>query len=109
MVAPTAFFPGIAYLGASDPAPAAGIFIPLADLSGLTAAEADEATGDGRKVAYELIKAIQAKYAAMPTKPQRLTVTVGTPTGVTASVVRQSYTLAFDVDITGVDLATEPT
>ena len=100
MALPTDFFPGYTTDGTS-------ITIPLADLSGLIAAEADAATGDGRKVCFELVKQIQAAFAALPSAPGRMNATVGTPTGVSATVTRRSFQLTFDVDISDADVAAE--
>ncbi|MGG6293799.1 hypothetical protein ACQ4M4_05185 [Leptolyngbya sp. AN02str] len=108
-IQPTDLFPGYDLLDATDPAPSQGIFIPLADLSGLTAAEADAATGDGRKVAYEVLRKVESSFTAIPTadRPTRMNVTLGTPTGVNANIVRRSYTLTFDVSIGATDMADE--
>jgi hypothetical protein len=100
MALPTDFFAGYTSDGTS-------ITIPLAALEGLTAAEADAATGDGRKVAFELVKQIRDGFAALDPAPGRMNVTVGTPTGVSASVVRRSFNLTFDVDIAEADVAAE--
>jgi len=106
---PTAILPGIDLLAAAAPAPSQGIFIPLASLPGLTALEADEATGDGRKLVYEVVRAIFNNYngIAAASRPTRFTVTQGTPAGIDASTVRNAYTLTFDLDIAGSDVAVE--
>jgi hypothetical protein len=85
------------------------ITIPLTALTGLTAGEADPDTGDGRKVAYEITRAIVEKVTALPTadRPNRMTVTTGTLQGISATVARRGYTLSYDLDITGSDVAPE--
>lgn len=104
---PTAFISGYELLASGDTAPSQGLFIPLTSLPALTAAEANEVTGDGRKICYELIREILSQYTAMSVKPARMAITVGTPTGINASTVRRSYTLAFDLDVSDADVAAE--
>jgi hypothetical protein len=96
---PTEIFPGYSTDGTS-------ITIPLADLPGLTAAEADDATGDGRKLAFELTKTIAEKYLAIPTaeRPAGLSATIGTLQGLSATTARRSYSLAFDLDVAAADV-----
>ncbi len=107
---PTVLLSGYELLAATDPAPAQGIFIPLATLTGLTAAEADEETGDGRKVAFELCRALQTSFAAIPlaNRPTRMNAAKGTPAGVDANTVSQSYTFTYQLGISGSDVADEP-
>lgn len=100
MALPTDFFTGYTSDGTS-------ITIPLTALPGLTAAEADTATGDGRKVAFELVKQLQSAYTQLDPTPGRMNATVGTPTGISPTVARRSYTLTFDVDISEADVAAE--
>lgn len=108
-VVPTQLISNIELLAATDPAPAQGLFIPLASLPGLTAVEADETTGDGRKVVYELARALFANYTALATasRPTKLSIVRGTPTGVDSTTVRQSFTFAIDLDISASDVTPE--
>ncbi len=109
-ILPTALFPNYQLLASNASAPAEGIFIPLSDLTGLLSAEANASTGDGRKVAYEVIRKIVASYQGLATdaRPSRMNVAASTPTGITADIVRRSYTLSFDVGISATDVAAEP-
>lgn len=108
-VSPSQLIPNIDLLAASAPAPSQGLFIPLASLPGLTALEADEATGDGRKLVYEFARAVFANYTALPTasRPAKLSIVRGTPAGVDSTTVRQSFTFAIDLDISGSDVTPE--
>lgn len=108
-VTPAQLIPNAQLLAATDPAPSQGLFIPLASLPGLTALEADEATGDGRKMVYELARAIFSNYTALATaaRPGKLSVVRGTPTGVDSTTVRQSFTFAIDLDISASDVTPE--
>ena len=108
-ITPVALFPGCELLAATDPAPSQGIFIPLSALSGLTAAEANETTGDGRKVAFELSRTMFSSINAIAaaSRPTRFSVARGTPAGVDATTVRQTYTLTFDLDVSVSDVAAE--
>ena len=86
------------------------VSLPIGDLPGLTAAEADAAAGDGRKVCFGLLQAMEQRYAAAPaaSRPAGMTIAKGTPTGVNATTIRQTFTVTFDLDITASDLAAEP-
>lgn len=86
------------------------ITIPLATLSGLTAAEANPATGDGRKVAFELVKAMHTNLQGLAdaAKPAQFLTSESTPTGQGPNEVRKAYTFTFDVNISAVDVAEEP-
>lgn len=77
------------------------ITIPLADLVGLTQAEADPATGDGREVARILIETIVSKVNALATanKPTKFTVSKANPQGIGVDQIRQAYTASFDVSV----------
>lgn len=105
-ITPRALFPNYAILAAGAVAPSAGIFIPLADLTGLTEAEAGT---DGRKVLFGICRTAQANFAALPTeaRPARLTLTKSTPTGLTATTIRQAYTVTVDLDFNDADVAPE--
>lgn len=100
MALPTDFLPGYTSDGTS-------VTIPLTALPGLTATEADAATGDGRKVSFEIIKALQSGYAGLTPAPARMNATIATPTGVNATTVRRGYTFQFEVDIADADVAPE--
>jgi hypothetical protein len=86
------------------------ITIPLTDLAGLATAEANATTGDGRKVAFELVKTIHENLQALADedKPAQFLTSESTPTGQGPSEVRKSYTFTFDVNISAVDVADEP-
>lgn len=109
-ILPSALFPGFQLLAANAQAPAEGVFVPLSALEGLTSAEANGSTGDGRKVAYELVRAMQTRYQALSdaAKPQRMVCSVAPPVGLSADVVRRTYTLGFDLLISGSDVPPEP-
>lgn len=110
-IIPTDLYPGFELLAATDPAPSQGIFIPLANLSSLSAAEADTATGDGRAVFYALVQdgyaGIQALASAA--RPTKLTITKANPTGIGVDLVRQGFSVAIDltIDPNGTGLAPE--
>ena len=108
-VAPTALIQNYVFLAATTAAPSDGLFIPLASLTGLTSAEANASTGDGRKVVFEILKEVLEQYTALATasRPNKLTITRAVPTGVDAASIRQSYTFSFDLDIAIADLAAE--
>lgn len=99
LMLPTEIFPGYTTDGTS-------ITIPLADMPGLTAAEADDLTGDGRKLAFELTRTIAEAYLAIPTadRPVGLSATIGTLQGLSATTARRQYSLSFDLDVSASDV-----
>lgn len=109
IMVPSTLFPGYDYLSANEAAPAAGIFIPLASLPGLTAAEADPATGDGRKISYEICRALFNNFNAIAqgSRPARMSVARSTPTGVSPTSISQVYSLTYTLDVSSVDVAAE--
>jgi hypothetical protein len=102
---PVGMFAGYELLAATDPAPSQGIFIPLATLVGLSAAEANETTGDARSVLLSIIDRATTSLAAVPVadRPNGLTITKANPTGISATSIRQGYTTNFDLNV---DVAT---
>lgn len=108
-ILPASVFPGYQLLANGEAAPAQGVFIPLSTLTGLTAEEAAETTGDGRKVAYEVARAMHASYTGLSdaAKPSHFLADVAPPVGLTADVVRRTYTLSFDLNIDGSDVTNE--
>lgn len=106
-VIPTQLFPGYTSDGTT-------ITIPLADLAGLTAAEANPATGNGMEVLRTIIAKAEAQLLALtPTaRPTRSTLTKAVPTiavgqGIEPGTLRQSYTATFDLTPTGLEPAAE--
>lgn len=68
---PTDYIPDMELLEATDAVTAAGIFIPLASLPGLTLAEANPTTGNGNEVIHKLMTEVYSNYATLPTKPSK--------------------------------------
>lgn len=103
-ILPTDLFPGYTANGTA-------ITIPLAALPGLLEAEAAAADGDGRKVAYELIKAIHAGIAALPVaeRPNRFIASTGGLSLVDENTMSRVYQQTVYLGIGDVDVATETT
>ena len=101
---PTDLFPNLTTDGTS-------ITIPLTDLDGLTASEADPATGDGRELARILVNTMVKKYLELPVadRPARFVANKANPQGIGLEQIRQNYTLGFDVilDSAGVAMVSE--
>lgn len=108
-ILPTSLFSGYKLLSNGAPAPSEGIFIPLSTLPGLTSAEGNETTGDGRKVAYEVTKAMYQSYSNLvdSAKPSHFLADLSPPVGLTPDTVRRTYSLSFDLNISGSDVTTE--
>ena len=91
---PTDFLPGYIYMAGTETLTEAGIFIPLADIAGLTATEADEATGNGSEVIHKLLATITENYATLDPKPTKFAVlTSENPANDTQ--VRVTYDVSF--------------
>lgn len=103
-IIPTALFTG--YVADST-----NITIPLSSLPVLTAAEADEVTGDGREVIRAIIDAATVKLEALPAnqRPTYFTITRGSIAGVTPTTIRRTYTISFEENVSanGTSLRTE--
>lgn len=93
-ITPSQLFPGMS-------ADATTITIPLADLAGLTQAEADPATGDGREVSRILLETMVSKVSALAVanRPTKMTVSKSNPQGIGIDQIRQAYSLSFDVGV----------
>lgn len=93
-ILPTVLFPNMTSDGSS-------ITIPLTDITALSAAEADPATGDGREVARALVESIVTNVSALDNAnaPTQMIVNKANPTGQGTDTIRQAYTLAFDIVI----------
>jgi hypothetical protein len=106
-VTPVQLFSGFTSDGTS-------ITIPLADLSGLTTAEANATTGNGMEVLRTIIATAQAQLATLApaARPTRSTLlkaapTIATGQGIEPGTLRESYTATFDLRPTGLEPAAE--
>jgi hypothetical protein len=108
-ITPAQLIENYAFLSSGATVAADGIFIPLASLAGLTSGEGHATTGDGRKVAFEILKEMFERIQLLDAaaRPNRLTITRGIPSGLTATVIQQTYTCQFALEVTGSDVATE--
>ena len=71
---PSDLFDGYELVAAAGTVTAQSICIPVASLTGLTAAEADEVTGDGREVLRALIMTAYENFSTLPTPPTRMAI-----------------------------------
>lgn len=101
-IRPNQVFPAIQVAGATAVSATNAVIIPLAALPGLTAAEADPVTGDGRELSRTLIEQITSAINALAAvdRPTKMTATRANPTGTGANLVTQSYTQTFQVALT---------
>jgi len=106
-VTPQQIFPGFTSDGTS-------ITIPLADLVGLTAAEANSSTGNGMEVLRVIIDRAQTALNALApsARPTRASLDKAAPTiafgaGVPTGTLRQVYTASFDLTPTGLEPTAE--
>ena len=87
------------------------VTFPLASVPELTAAEADAATGDSRKIVYALLERFAAWYSALPTadKPGRLVINRGNAFESSPGLFTRTFSFQFILDSTDpLDVADEP-
>lgn len=104
MTLPTDLIDGYAYVASGGTVAANSIVIPLSSLA-IDATTANATTGDGRKVVASIMKNIATKFAALGTKPTRLTVTAQSNTQTGRHT--DTYTVAVVRSITIGDVAAE--
>ena len=100
-ILPTVIFPGMEYKDAAAAVTANSIVIPITALAGLSAAEADPSTGDGRKVIEAIVRnAVQSITAlSAANRPTYLTVSQSNAaTAAAPSRYSQTYTVTATVD-----------
>ena len=106
-IAPDELFPGYSFANNT-------ISIPLAALPGLSAGEANATTGNGMEILRQIVDSAQAKISGLaPTaRPTKGTIAKPNPSiasgqGVEPGTLSQSYTLTFQLQPTGLELAAE--
>lgn len=103
-IAPNVILPNLASDGTN-------LTIPLADIPGLTAAEADPSNGNGAEVLRLICDAAYERIEALPQADRPTQMTWGKPAaqGVSGAISRQSYNFGFNytVDATSVNIAAE--
>ena len=108
-ITPPQLIPGYTLMASGATVGEQGIFIPLGSLQGLTATEGDDVTGDGRKVAFELVRLLEAQFSAMPTadRPTRMSIAQRNPVGTSFTSVRRYFDFQFEVGISDSDVVPE--
>lgn len=90
----------------------ADITVPLATFPELTAAEADAADGDIRKIAFAIVDKLYAVYnaTAVADRPTKMRITRGTSANDETGVMVRSYVFTFDTEVAagGMEVADEP-
>lgn len=105
--APTSLWAGYVY--ANDT-----LSIPLANLDGLTAAEANATTGDWRAIAQALLVTLYNHYNGLATADKPAAMTVSTPSvqavssGDFAGTVKATYSASFYLTLDGAVVSDEP-
>lgn len=75
-----------------------GIFIPLASIPGLTAAEANETTGDGLELLRALVLEAVSNFNSLPTAPKNVTASLS-DTIITETRHKLSANFTFNVTV----------
>ena len=96
-------------LGAGYVADTTKIDLLLANFPEVTAAEADEATGDSRKVLFGLLTAIHNRYAALAAadKPAKLRISKSSSALGSGNGFTQTFTISFDLSAGAVEVVAE--
>jgi hypothetical protein len=84
------------------------ITVPLATFPELTAAEADGATGDVRKVTYAVLEKLYQEYAGRPEadRPQKMQLVKGQALNSAGQIVT-TYSFTFVLEAATIDVAAE--
>lgn len=99
-IVPGDLFTGYELVAASGTVTAKSICIPVASLTGLTDAEADEATGDGREVLRTILTAAKAAYDALPSQDKPTKMQISSGVAVTGTNSRRlDITASFNVSV----------
>ncbi len=77
-------------------------------LAELTDAEADETTGDVRKLVFAVMEALHAAWAAQAAADRPTKLTIYKSSSVSGSTITNTYTVVTVNDITAQDVADEP-
>ena len=87
-----------------------GITIPLSALPGLSAAEADETTGDIRKVARAICAALHAAYLgeAEADRPEQMQLSRYTNVDESTNTTTRTYQARFNVAVAEEEVVDEP-
>jgi hypothetical protein len=101
--APTVLF-GSNYSGTSTDA-----VLKIADFPELTSAEADEATGDSRKLLFAVLTKVEAALNALAAadKPAKMTISKSSTAPNSSGVFTTNFNVSFSVAIAGADVAAE--
>jgi hypothetical protein len=96
-------------LGANYAADATNITLKISDFSELTAAEADETTGDSRKVLFALLTQVEAAVNALSaaTKPGKMVISKSSTAPNSSGVFQTNFNISFTVAIGTADVAAE--
>lgn len=97
-------------LGAGYSADSSTLTFTIANYAELTNAEADEATGDSRKIIFALLEGIAKRFEAtlVADRPSKMRLTTGTTAVNGDGIYQKSYTVSFDIKASAVEVDSEP-
>jgi hypothetical protein len=97
------------WIGTSYAADATDISVPIATFDELTAAEADETTGDIRKLVFALCDHLYQKWLATDSadRPARMTIFRSTNVNEATGEMTRSFTFQFLTGVTGEEVVDE--
>ena len=86
------------------------VTFPIASVPELSAAEADAATGDFRRVWYAICKQIADEYEELPVveRPAKMRVFSSASIDPNTNTVSRSFTMQFDTDVLTEEVQDEP-
>jgi hypothetical protein len=98
------------WLGANYTADSTTMTITLADLEGLTEAEAAASTGDIRDIMLSLLKTLATQWATMSAaeQPSYFKIYPSASTNATTGEITRSYTIQLTTAVSGEDVKDEP-
>lgn len=88
---------------------ATNITVPIASFAELTAAEADAATGDIRKVVFAIMDCLADKWYSLAAadRPAKMTISRNTSTNETTGVARKTYTVVLETSVSAQEVVAE--
>jgi hypothetical protein len=87
------------------------ITLPIASLPELTAAEADAATGDIRKIFFAIMRKLFSVWTAtaIADRPTKMTMQKASSIDPSTNILTETYTIKFICDVSAQDVSDEPT
>lgn len=96
-----------AFLGGSYAADNTAMTVPLSFFPEVSSAEADESTGDSRKIIYGLLKKWESVYAGLSDKPTRMKIQRSSTAVNSSGQYTVNFNISFTLSVSASDVAAE--